>query len=271
LKWIGSKTHALELLETIAKQISEKNLIELYCGSSVISINLAQKFNTITAVDIDQNVINFYNYFKTNYLEILQFYAKYHSQLIKNTKHYYDIRARFNETKDPNCWFALNRTSIGGLMRYNGENLNMSLHPNRTGTKPKTLSKIFDSNYQAIRKINFVHCDVLEYVTNTSIKNSLIILDPPYYKTNGMYKSNTQDENKLINVIEKLKDNKIILFYGSQFDDRQEIMKRYFCKMIEIGNKKNPGSFLRKTRSNDNTKIREKIFLNFDIDLREEN
>ena len=43
MKWIGSKTHALELLETIAKQISEKNLIELYCGSSVISINLAQK------------------------------------------------------------------------------------------------------------------------------------------------------------------------------------------------------------------------------------
>jgi len=263
LRWIGSKTHSLEVLERIIKQISERNLIELYCGSSVISINLAKKFDIVTAVDIDENIINFFNYLKENSQNILEFYKEYHDKLKNDTKHYYEVRTEFNKTKDPRFWFALNRTSIGGLMRYNNGNLNMSIHLGRFGTKPKTISKIFDNNIESIRKINFIHRDALEYVDNNFIQNSLIVLDPPYYNTNGMYITNTQNENKLIEIIEKLKNNKIILFYGSQVDDRREIMNKYFCKIIEIGNEKNPGSFLRKIKSNDNTKIKEKVFLNF--------
>lgn len=266
LRYVGSKTHAIDIIDQEVKNIKFNKIIELFCSFCIISLELNKRYNLQKSicVDIDKNIIDFFNHIKINGFElILEYYEKNWNALKNNRKIYYDIRERFNNNNNVFDWYFLNRTCICGLMRYNRGNLNCSLHPNRNGIKPKTLQKIFESNINQIKKIDFILCDCLDYVNINSLNDSLIIMDPPYFSTVGMYYSETNVHNKLIKIINKIKDNKLILFYGSQFDDCSQILENYFVKKIEIGKTKNPGSFFRKVKSNDNSKVLEHMYLNF--------
>ncbi len=266
LRWVGSKTHAVDLLKKKLKDCKETNLYEFYCGSSILSIELNKffVFEKSVCIDLDYNVINFYNYLKQNLNDLIKYYENNWNKLKENSDHYYKIREKFNKNKESHDWFFLNRTCINGMMRYNKEKFNSPLHLRRNGTKPKSIEKILKNNINSVIKIDFIFDDVLKYLETNTIENSIIILDPPYFKTGlGLYKE-PADENKLIKILEKIyHNNKVILFYGSQFDDRSNmLLDKFKFNVQKIGLTKNAGSFFRKMQ-NDKTKVEELVYFNF--------
>ena len=270
LRWVGSKTHAIDLVTSICEKNNINSIVEPFCGSSVLSIELNQKFNFKYSFcsDVDKYVISFFNHLKQNKEDIIQSYRIFHDLFSKEPEYYYEIRKMFNENHDPVLWYFLNRTCINGMMRYNKEKFNSPRHIGRNGTKPETIKKIFNEKYDAINKITFLVEDfhTLLHLFNFNVveDNILWILDPPYYSTNGgLYFNGKLNENSFIDDIKFLleKDQKIVLFYGSQFDDRTEIIQKILPIQYEIGKNKNPGSFFRKM-SGDKTKVIEKVYSN---------
>ena len=167
LRWVGSKTHAIDLLNGIIS-FDFDNLIELYCGSAIISIELNKRLNIkrTFCVDIDKNIINFYNDLKRIPTEFIKHYKINWNLLKTDYLHYYKVRERFNTNNNSLDWFFLNRTCINGLMRYNHGKMNTSLHPNRNGTKPETIEKIILKNLNSLNKIEFLNKDCLNFINS---------------------------------------------------------------------------------------------------------
>jgi DNA adenine methylase Dam len=265
LRWIGSKTHALDLLNNLIKK-NYKNLIELYCGSAIISIELNKvfTFENSFCVDVDKNIINFYNDLKSNSDSIVEYYKSNYSDNNEDMKNmYYTIREKFNNCNNSLDWFFLNRTSISGMMRYNKGKFNSAFHYNRNGTKPKTIKKIIENNIKYVKKINFINDDSINFIENQEFKNSIFILDPPYFNSKNTVYFEGTNEQKLLKVLEKINetDNDFILFYGSELDNRTEELK-YLTKNIYKTPTSKSGSFFRKI-NNDKSKLFDYVYTNF--------
>ena len=105
-------------------------------------------------------------------------------------KTYYDIRDKYNETKDPYMFFFLMRTCINGLIRFNNNtgNFNSSCAYARPGMHPDKIKEIITDINSLLVKYNvqFYNKSYNE-VLNEAPENSVIYLDPPYYESFGMY------------------------------------------------------------------------------------
>ena len=278
LKYVGSKQHTIKQILELIKNIKFDKLVELYCGSAIISIELNKifqpyhqyffyPFKEIFAIDIDDNIINFYNYLKNNSEVVLKKYSEYHYQLVKDRKFYYEIRDKFNKQHDIIDWFFLNRTCICSMMRYNNSGeFNSSIHPNRNGIKPKKLKKIFDKNLKSIQNINFINEDAEDFINKVKVESyqTLFILDPPYFgTTNNMMYYQQNNEEKLLRILNRINDLKqyFILFYGSNLFDRTDILNSIIKNRFNTESITN--GFFRKVNTDEKRKINDLLYTNF--------
>lgn len=100
---------------------------------------------------------------------------------------YYDIRASFNETRDPHDFLFLTRTCVNGLIRFNASGaFNNSLHHTRPGIAPHRLRQIILRWSRAVAGVRFRCADYRETLASAT-QNDVAFLDPPYGGTRGRY------------------------------------------------------------------------------------
>ena len=117
---------------------------------------------------------------------------------------FYDIRDRFNRTRDPIDFLFLSRTCVNGLIRFNQDGaFNNSLHHTRPGIAPDTLARIIHTWSAAIQNVAFKVADytaALEPVTAADF----VFLDPPYESTRGRYQAAAFDSDRLYAELDRL-------------------------------------------------------------------
>jgi DNA adenine methylase len=159
-------------------------LIEPFAGSAAITIacaseNKAEHFliNDLNRplVDLLKFVIEEPEYTAKKYREI------WTDQKYDSIEHYYQIRERFNRTKDPICFLYLLARCVKGSVRYNNEGFfNQSPDKRRKGTNPLQMEKnIYDISLLLKGKVDFYSLDYKD-IFNMALPGDIIYMDPPY-------------------------------------------------------------------------------------------
>lgn len=195
IKWSGSKrSQAEEIIKRFPKQIN--TYYEPFVGGASVLRRLLSsdiQVKNYICSDINKDLIDLWNLIKEKPELVANTYDKmWHELNVDDDKerkkqYFHIVRKRFNEYKSPLDFMFIMRTTTNGMPRYNkrGE-FNNSFHISRNGIKPKTLRKIILewSNLLNINNVKFICCD---YSDIKPVKNDFLYLDPPYFKTQGMY------------------------------------------------------------------------------------
>lgn len=222
IKWSGSKRiQAAEIVNRIPMEIG--TYYEPFCGGcSVLRRLLSSKehrVNSFVCSDANSDLIDLWNAIRDCPELIVQEYTKMWNELNKDNdlerkKVYFNhVRGRFNETRSPQDFLFIMRTTTNGMPRYNKNGkFNNSFHVTRNGIEPKRLNKVIHewSNLLLERSVEFVCHD---YSKVNPDKGDFMYLDPPYAGTKGMYHGGI-DLNQLWDYLRKVKCGYALSFDG---------------------------------------------------------
>jgi DNA adenine methylase len=184
VQYQGSKRNlAVQILEFIPNSFNR--LIEPFAGSAAISIacasrNKVQKYliNDLNKplMELLKLAVEEPDYVIKKYRDI------WSNQQYDSIEHYYQIREKFNYTKDPVYFLYLLARCVKGSVRYNTEGLfNQSPDKRRKGTNPLQMEKnILDISSLLKRKITAYTS--LDYKDKLSVAShgDIVYIDPPY-------------------------------------------------------------------------------------------
>ena len=120
LKWAGGKRWQVPLLAPIWAALSDRRLVEPFCGGLAVATGLRPRRALLN--DINPHVINFYQWLKKGLT--IEF------EMVNEESHYYRSRTRFNEllstgkgstAEAAGLFYYLNRTGYNGLCRFNSK------------------------------------------------------------------------------------------------------------------------------------------------------
>lgn len=195
IKWTGSKRHQVgDILKHIPKEIDTYYEPFIGGGSVMFAIlNSEIQVKKIICSDINNDLITLWNMIKNNPQYLFNEYSRRWSEINSiesdedRKQYFYNVREEFNKTRLPDLFLFLSRTCTNGLIRYNSDgNFNTSYHFNRTGIKPDTYKKII---YDWSEKLNLKNVQFINqsYENVQSSEGDFVYLDPPYFKTKGIY------------------------------------------------------------------------------------
>lgn len=200
IKWSGSKRSQAENITSYIQKDYD-TYYEPFCGSCAVLAyiierenTLAKQFKNFICSDLNEDLINSYNFIKYNPEKVISGYVNHWNEMNKESnsiddkKEYFNfVRNRLNQTHNCADFIFIMRTTVNGMPRYNlnGE-FNNSFHVTRDGINPDKFEKIVLMWSNLLNKYNvqFV-CQSFEK-TNPS-NNDFVYFDPPYENTKGMY------------------------------------------------------------------------------------
>lgn len=180
---------------------------------------------------------------------------------------YYDVRDRFNRTRDPIDFLFLSRTCVNGLIRFNRDGaFNNSLHHTRPGIAPETLAQIILAWSSAIQNVDFRVADytaALESVTAADF----VFLDPPYESTRGRYLAAAFDAHRLYAELDRLNGigARWMLTYDGQAGNRAYevgLPRELYKTKVAIHTGSSPFTRLMKQSPD---RITESVYLNYEL------
>jgi len=119
LKWAGGKSLVLPILKTLLP--SGKRLIEPFCGSAVVSLNL--NYDSYVLADINADLIELFTYLKKDGLKFVKYCKQFFSSNYNQKDVFLELKNVFNTTGDAKLKSALflylNKHCFNGLCRYN--------------------------------------------------------------------------------------------------------------------------------------------------------
>lgn len=207
IKWAGGKSKLAPIIENrIEKSIGFENIehyIEAFTGGGALFFYLIErhKFETITLIDINIELINTYRAIKKQpylLMEILdEMQLTYNTLPSEDEKsiYYYSIRAQFNELEDKNFlnktidynrsaqFVFLNKTCFNGLYRENSKGKYNVPFGKRKEVNLYELNNILEIN-TLLQNVNIVAGDYTlakDYLS----PNTLVYFDPPYRPITG--------------------------------------------------------------------------------------
>lgn len=175
--YVGSKARWVKderLIEKIG--FRENHIVELFCGSAVISANLAK---TCLLVDTDPIVC-----------KILSEFNRQIVPEVFTAEDYYEKREL------PTWWqhiYCLQKMSFSGVFRYNEKKnkYNVPIKKNNDGTYAKKEIRVQDKYRIALKRWVELNPTVVNasytYITMSDLKDSVVILDPPYEGSQASY------------------------------------------------------------------------------------
>jgi len=198
--YVGSKK---QWVERLRQDYSNSEIVEPFCGSSVLSANLAT-----TAILNDND--------KYIYLILSQF-----DQLIvpdRFTKEdYFNVRPKADWWKYAYC---LQKMSFSGVFRYSRNGYNVPIKPNIPFVELRESYEIALKRWRELSP-EVLNQDYLS-IESEKIKNKLLILDPPYETSQASY--NTKfDYPRYWQFVQEMKEvaSAIILF-----DKQENLLKQ---------------------------------------------
>lgn len=195
IKWSGSKrSQAEKILTYFPKEID--TYYEPFCGGASVLrrlLNSDIKVNRYICSDINNDLINLWNYIIDKPQEVSNYYRKLWTELNidddkdRKREYFYNVRDRYNKEHNPLDFMFIMRTTTNGMPRYNqnGE-FNNSFHITRNGIMPDKLDKIINEWNILLNKYN-VEFQSCSYEQIRPCENDFVYLDPPYANTKGMY------------------------------------------------------------------------------------
>lgn len=205
----GSKRN---LANQILRMFPDKfeKLIEPFAGSAAITIASAYYFkaNRFIINDINQPLINLWDTIINAPKEMVKYYHDiWHGQLGNEEEYYYEIRDKFNNTKEPKYLLFLLAKCVKAAVRYNAQgSFNQSPDKRRLGRNPLSMRDDILKVSQLLKgKIQLHSTDYLN-VLDLATSNDLVYMDPPYQGTgvNGgfNYAGNIEFDNFVVSLVE---------------------------------------------------------------------
>ena len=195
IKWSGSKrSQSEDIVNKFPKEIN--TYYEPFVGGASILRQLIHsniRVNKYICSDINNDLISLWNKIKEEPKFLIEEYTRMWNELNQDEdlerkkQYYYSVRRRFNESKQPQDFLFISRTTTNGLIRYNqkGE-FNNSFHVTRKGIEPKRLEKILLEWSELLNKNNVEFIN-RSYIDIEPQEGDFVYLDPPYAGTKGMY------------------------------------------------------------------------------------
>lgn len=192
-------------------KIDSNIYVEPFVGSGGILFNLSRSFEKYIINDISYGVIRIFKTFNEidfeYYIEKLKFIDKEFGNIKTNKESYYNFRNFFNQnfyqtnSIDEGIYLMfLYNSCINSMARFGPNGFNQGFgrcgyHYNYTKENHINIQNI-------LKKTEIYNLDAFEFLNNLSnetILNSVIFIDPPYFKMNSSYKSLSDKEfNQLI-------------------------------------------------------------------------
>lgn len=177
LKWAGGK---FKLMDDIRKHLPKgKRLVEPFVGAGSVFLNT--DYPSYLLCDINQDLIGLYKIVQSQPEDYIRAAKALFCDEMNNKEAYYDIRKRFNATRDPFSravyFLYLNRHGFNGLCRYNrkGE-FNVPFGSYKKPYFPEQEIRAFSVK---AKRAEFV-CIGYEQAFDKAIKGDVIYCDPPY-------------------------------------------------------------------------------------------
>ena len=262
IKWSGSKR---QVANDLSRLIPDSNTyFEPFVGGGAML-----PFRNIkngVANDIIPELENLWNAIK-NEPEQTAFEYQIRWEKLQTEGHqvYYEIRDKFNETKNCFDFLFLTRTCVNGLIRYNekGE-FNNSFHLTRPGINPKTLKEIILKWNYYVKDVNFYNLDYAEILANVK-KDNFVFLDPPYGGTKDRYTKIDFDLKNFYGELDRLNSvgAKWILTFDGNAGSREydyELPKEIYKHKVFIKTGNSPFTKMMKTTID---AVYESVYLNF--------
>ena len=241
----GSKRNlAADILRFFPEHI--ERLIEPFAGSAAISIASAYYYKADKFIinDINGPLINLLKEIVDNPQKIVnEYHFIWTNQLNDEERYYYEIRERFNETKEPKYLLFLLAKCVKAAVRYNvNGNFNQSPDHRRKGRHPDTMRfDILNTSNLLKAKVLFYSLDY-EKILEMATERDLVYMDPPYQGTakNGgfRYFEDLNHENFLISLHKLNKRNvPFILSYDGRTGEKtygEELPKELNLHKVEI-------------------------------------
>ncbi len=183
VQYQGSKRNlAPQILRYLPNNFSR--LVEPFSGTAAITIacavyNKAEEYviNDFNKplIDLFRMVVESPEFVASRYEEI------WSDQHYDSIEHYYQIREKFNLTKDPVFFLYLLARCVKGAVRYNSDGLfNQSPDKRRNGTNPKTMRQnIFSISSVLKGRTTFSSLDYKTILESTK-PGDIVYMDPPY-------------------------------------------------------------------------------------------
>jgi DNA adenine methylase len=263
IKWTGSKRTIAEDIVRLFPQEYD-TYFEPFIGGGSILYQLAP--SEATAGDICEPLIGIWRTIRDNPDELISYYRQEWQRLQEEGPDvYYEIRQKFNDTKEPKHLFFLSRTCVNGLIRFNSdEKFNNSFHLSRPGINPKRLGPIITEWSRAIQKINFDAGDYSETVADATGED-FVYLDPPYFNTVGRYYGSINEE-RFLDFLKDLNDQGVkyaLSFDGHSGDTDYTVDLPHWAYEEHLFLTSGNSSF-KKVMGDEVAEVKESLYLNYE-------
>lgn len=208
---------------------SFNTLIEHFAGSPAITIASAYYFkaNHFVINDINEPLINLWDTIINDPKSIVKSYHDiWHEQLGDEEKYYYQIRERFNDTKQPEYLLFLLAKCVKAAVRYNAQGgFNQSPDKRRLGRNPQLMRDDILRVSQLLKGKTQLHSVNYQNVLDLATADDLVYMDPPYQGTgvNGgfNYSGNIEFDDFIVSLFE-LNNNNVpfILSFDGRTGDK---------------------------------------------------
>ncbi len=187
IKTQGIKTKAVPFIRDSVEWDGSGRWVEPFVGSAVVPLNIVPARAVLG--DANPHVIEFYRAIQRGGIDgstARMFLEREGDRLLRDGEdHYYRVRERFNEERDPLDFLFLNRACFNGLVRFNRKgrfNTPFCRKPERF--RPAYVTKICNQVQRAAEIIagkawEFVHAD-WEGVLRGVREEDFVYCDPPY-------------------------------------------------------------------------------------------
>ena len=214
IKSQGIKTKLVPWIKEVVPKNFSGRWLEPFMGTGVVAFNIAPSDAILG--DVNPHLIAFYSALAAKNItpEAVKDFLEYEGSLLleKGKEHYYEIRSRFNEKKDPLDFLFLNRSGFNGMIRFNrkgGLNVPFCHKPNRFArayvTKIVNQVKYLYNLFQ-IKDFKF-ECTEFKNIISYAKEGDIIYCDPPYIGRHVDY-FNGWDEEKEIELKNLLSETK---------------------------------------------------------------
>ena len=183
VQYQGSKRNlAARILRFLPSRV--QRLVEPFAGTAAISIAAVaeQSARNFWLNDLNKPLIELFKLIIENPGDIADAYADIWSEQHSNSiEHYFEVRKKFNKTKDPKLLIYLLARCVKGAVRYNSEGLfNQSPDKRRKGTQPATMRKNIEGVSRLLKgKCQFTCLDYRQVLTKVQ-NHDFVYMDPPY-------------------------------------------------------------------------------------------
>lgn len=210
--YVGGKHYWVERLS----RYQNTDMIELFCGSAVLSANLAK-----TAILNDKDPV---------ICQVLACFDQLIVPEVFTNSDYFEVRGQ------PDWWrylFCLQKMSFSGVFRYSKNGYNVPIRKNPTEVRVR------EDYLEALKRWKELKPTVsnLDYtdIPFSAIQNRVIVSDPPYQDTQAAYSSNSFDYkiywSKMLSLTKKIEEEKaqaLVLF------DKRSNLEKQNIPIIDI-------------------------------------